>query len=109
MALLNYPPRTLTCRLSCPSSIQEQSLFSDEPETPLRRLGSKVRHMTGSGWALTRLSTDLWVTSHSSREPSSYPASRSGPGPEPGWVGGGGGVVRAGGGGVGGDKSKRGG
>lgn len=107
MALLNYPPRTLTCRLSCPSSIQEQSLFSDEPETPLRRLGSKVRHMTGSGWALTRLSTDLWVTSHSSREPSSYPASRSGPGPEAGWVGGGGGVVRAGG--VGGDKSKRGG
>lgn len=51
---------------------------------PLRRPGSKVRHITGSGWALTRLSSDLWVTSHSNREPSSYPANRSGPRPESG-------------------------
>ena len=51
---------------------------------PLRRLVSKVRHMTGSGWALTWLSLDLWVTSHSNREPSSYPANRRGPGPESG-------------------------
>lgn len=55
---------------------------------PLRRLVSKVRHITGSGWALTRLSLDLWVTSHSNREPSSYPATRSGPDPESGWKGG---------------------
>lgn len=51
---------------------------------PLRHSVSKVRHMTGSRWALAWLSLDLWVTSHSNREPSSYPATRRGPGPESG-------------------------
>lgn len=84
----------LTCRLFCRSSVQQESVFSEEPDTPLRRSVSKARHMTGSGSALARLSLDLWVTSHSSREPSSYPASSSGPGPESGWGGGGGGRQR---------------
>lgn len=82
----SYKARTtlLTCRLLCLSSVQEESFLSEEPDMPLRRCVSKVRHMTGSGWALARLSVDLWVTSHSNREPSSYPANRSGPGPESG-------------------------
>lgn len=52
---------------------------------PLSRSGSKVRHMTGSGWALAELTFDLWVTSHSNREPSSYPATRRGPEVESVW------------------------
>lgn len=93
---LNILPllRGLTCRLFCLSSVQEESLFSEEPDTPLRRPGSKVRHMTGSGWALTWLSLVLWVTSHSIREPSSYPATRRGPGPESGWERGAGVAIR---------------
>lgn len=75
----------LTCRLFCMSSIHEESFLSEEPDMPFRQWGSKVMHMTGSGWALARLSVDLWVTSHSNREPSSYPANRRGPGPESGW------------------------
>lgn len=52
---------------------------------PLSRSVSKVRHMTGSGWALAELTLDLWVTSHSNREPSSYPATRRGPEVESVW------------------------
>lgn len=46
---------------------------------PLKRSVSKVRHMTGSEWALAELTVDLWVTSHSNSDPSSYPANRRGP------------------------------
>lgn len=69
----------LTCRFCCLSRVHEASFLSEEPEMPLRRSVSKVRHMTGSAWALAELTLDLCVTSHSNREPSSYPASRRGP------------------------------
>lgn len=69
----------LTCRFCCLSRAQEASFFSEEPEMPLKRSVSKVRHMTGSGWALAELTVDLWVTSHSNSDPSSYPANRRGP------------------------------
>lgn len=85
LRLCGLGPNRLTCMLFWLSRIQEESFVSAEPDMPLSRWGSKVRHMTGSGWALTRLSSDLWVTSHSNREPSSYPANRRGPGPESGW------------------------
>lgn len=52
---------------------------------PLSRWVSRVRHMTGSGWALAELTLDLWVTSHSNREPSSYPATSRGPEVESVW------------------------
>lgn len=75
----------LTWRFCCLSSVQVAIFFSEEPEMPLSRSVSKVRHITGSGWGLAELTLDLWVTSHSNREPSSYPATKRGPEVESVW------------------------
>lgn len=69
----------LTWRFCWLSNVQDWRIFSEDPEMPFCLHTSMSRHMTGSGCAFRQLNWRRWETSHNTREPSSYPAHRTGP------------------------------